>query len=118
MFSSIGNTLFSYYQKEQYDRKSTYENYLEIYEKYQGIGNYFYPYSYVFNYTNSSYEVPLYNSQLKYYDDCVPLLQVVLKGNIEMFSTALNYNSLGKETILNLIDYGINPAYFLNSEGV
>jgi hypothetical protein len=33
-----------------------------------------------------------------------------------MYSSYLNFNSLGKETILNLIDFGMNPSYILTYE--
>jgi len=113
LFESLGNFLFSYYNGDYYNREDSCLDFLEVMQKYEEIGNYMYPYSYAYKYANGFYEAPLYNSQLKYYDDIVPLIQIVLKGSIDMYASYLNYNSLGKETILNLIDFGMNPAYVL-----
>jgi len=117
LFESLGNNLMSYYANGDYFfRSDSYNEYVMAMEQYSEIGHYMYPYSYAYKYANGFYEAPLYNSQLKYYDDIVPLLQVVLKGSIDMYASYLNYNSLGKETILNIIDFGMNPAYVLTYE--
>ena len=116
LFESLGSMLMSYYDGDYYNREDSYAEYVEIMQQYEAIGNYMYPFSYAYKYTNGFYEAPLYNSQLKYYDDIVPLLQIVLKGSIDMYASFLNYNSLGKETILNIIDFGMNPAYVLTYE--
>ncbi|XMB72207.1 DUF5696 domain-containing protein [Mycoplasmatota bacterium WC30] len=113
LFEALGTYLYSYYNGDYYNREDTYLDFLEIMQQYEEIGNYMYPYSYAYKYANGFYEAPLYNSQLKYYDDVIPLIQIVLKGSIDMYASYLNYNSLGRETILNLIDFGMNPAYVL-----
>lgn len=113
LFEAMGSLLTSYYDGDYYNREDSYAEYLEVMQQYEAMGNYIYPYSYAYKYANGFYEAPLYNSQLKYYDDVVPLLQIVLKGSIDMYASFLNYNSLGKETLLNIIDFGMNPAYVL-----
>ncbi|XFA98985.1 DUF5696 domain-containing protein [Candidatus Izemoplasma sp. B36] len=116
LFESIASILFTTYDGEVHFREDAYQAYLEIMETYDGIGNYFYPFSYAYKYTDSFFEVPLYNSQLKYYDDLVPLLQIVLKGSIDLYASYLNFNSLGRETLLNIIDFGMNPSFVLTYE--
>ena len=117
LFEALGSILLSYYDDGDYFfRSDSYAEYLEVMELYSEIGSYYYPYSYAYKYANGFYEAPLYNSQLKYFDDVVPLMQVVLKGSIDMYASYLNYNSLGKETILNLIDFGMNPSYIVTYE--
>ncbi len=116
LFESIASILFTTYDGEVYFREDAYQAYLEIMETYDGIGNYFYPFSYAYKYTDSFFEAPLYNSQLKYYDDLVPLLQIVLKGSIDLYASYLNFNSLGRETLLNIIDFGMNPSFVLTYE--
>lgn len=114
--TSLANNLFSYYDQANYGRHDALDYYMDIYEQYDGIANYAYPFSYAFQYTNAYLEAPLYNSQLKYYDDVVPFLQIVLKGTIDMYASFLNFNSFGRETLLNLIDFGMNPSYILTHE--
>ncbi len=116
LFESLGSALFSYYDDEHYYREDGLAVYQEIMTEYSDIGHYYYPFSYAYQYSNGFYGAPLYNSQLKYYDDIVPLLQVVLVGSMDMFADDLNFNSLGRETLLNIIDYGMNPAFVLSYE--
>jgi hypothetical protein len=116
MFPGLGNILFSYYDDENYNRQDTYDSYKEVMEVYKEIGNYSYPMAYAYMYLTAFYDTPLYNSQLKYYDDLVPLLQTVLKGYVPMYSPYLNFNSLGQEQILTLIDFGVYPSYVLTHE--
>lgn len=116
LFNSLGNNLVSYYKNDYYLREDAYQNYLEVMKAYQGIGSYAYPFSYAYQYTTSFYSAPLYNSQLKYYDDLVPLLQVVLHGSMDLFSTHLNFNSLGREQILALVDFGVSPSFLVTNE--
>lgn len=116
LFESLGSVLFSYYDDEHYYREDSFAIYRDILSEYADIGHYYYPFSYAYQYVNGFYGAPLYNSQLKYYDDIVPLLQVVLVGSIDLFADDLNFNSLGRETLLNIIDYGMNPAFVLSYE--
>lgn len=116
MFNNLGNTTFSYYKKGYYLREDSFNYYEDIMEMYQNIGHYSYPFSYAYQYTESFFYAPLYNSQLKYYDDLIPLIQVVLHGSMDLFSDDLNFNSLGKEQVLSLIDFGVNPAFILTRE--
>ena len=90
--------------------------YQSIMEDYQGVATYAYPYAYAYQYTDAFYDAPLYNSQLKYYDDLVPLVQIVLHGSMDLYGPYLNYNSLGQEQILSLIDFGVYPSFILTKE--
>ena len=53
---------------------------------------------------------------MKYYDDLIPLVQIVLHGSMDMFSSDLNFNSLGKEQILSLVDFGVSPSFILTEQ--
>lgn len=111
--SMLGSTLFSAYDSGFLLREDAYRTYLDVMEAYDGMGNYVHPFAYAFGYTDAYYNAPLYNSQLKYYDDLVPLLQVVLHGTMDLFGPHLNYNSLGREQVLALIDFGVQPSFVL-----
>lgn len=115
LFNDLGHVLYSYYQSGYHTREDSYQYYIDIMEKYDGISSYVYPFAYAYQYTDSFHNAPIYNSQLKYYDDLVPLLEIVLKGSVTLYSNYLNYNSLGRDQILSLIDFGVNPAYVLTN---
>jgi hypothetical protein len=115
-FESLGEYLFSFYDNGLYLRQDALDIYQEIYEAYQDLAYYYYPQAYAYGYTKGFLDAPLYNSQLKYFDDLVPVLQTVLKGYVPMYSDYLNYNSLGQEQILTLIDFGVYPSFLLTHE--
>jgi len=114
LFETLGHELFSYYDSTMYTREDGFNHYQKVMEQYSGQASYQYPNAYSYPYTDAFYHTPLYNSQLKYFDDVVPLLPVVLNGYMELYSNHLNFNSLGQEQILKLIDYGINPSFILS----
>lgn len=114
LHEGIANVLFSYYDQGINTRADTYAVFEEVFEAYQSQAGYYYPNAYAYAHTDSFFHVPLYNSQLKYFDDLVPILPVVLSGHMELYSEFLNYNSLGRDQLLALIDFGINPAFILS----
>jgi hypothetical protein len=113
-FESLGRLLFSYYDQAYFNREDAYEVYQQIMEMYDGMANYMYPNSYAYAYTSAFYQTPMFNSQIKYFDDLVPVLQIVLMGRVPMFSDYLNFNSYGESFLLQLIDFNVYPAYLLS----
>ena len=113
LFESLGHTLFSYDFNGPKTRLDAFNQYQEVMQAYQDIAQYNYPFPYVWNHTDSFFEAPLYNSQLKYFNDVVPLLSIVLSGQMEQYGQFLNFNSLGRAQLLRLIDFNIYPSYVL-----
>lgn len=116
MFESLGNLLYSTYDRDLSTRSDAYQTYEEIIDAYRNIGHYITPNAYALQGTTSYYDAPLYNNQYNFFDDLVPIIPVVLSGHMDMFSQFLNYNSLGVEQLLMLIDFGILPSYILTEE--
>ena len=114
LFESLGNTIFSYYDEGYFTQVDSIKYYLEIMELYDNLANYEYPNSYAYKYTNAFMKTPMFNSQLNLFDDLVPLLQIVLMSEMPMFSNYLNFNSYGKEFLLQLVDFNVYPAYVLS----
>lgn len=113
---SLATMLFSYNDGANYLREDALEYYLEIFALYEGNAAYLSPNAYAFDYISEYYHTPIYNSQLNYFDDLVPLLPTVLSGHVSMYSNFLNFNSLGVNQLLMLIDFNINPAYIVSHE--
>jgi hypothetical protein len=113
---SLANMLFSYYDDGTYLRQDSLDTYLEILALYEGAASYVSPNAYAFPYIDAYYHTPIFNSQLNYFDDLVPLLPTVLSGHVSMYSNFLNFNSLGTNQLLMLIDFNINPSYILSDE--
>jgi len=116
LFESMGSMLYSYYDGDVRTREDALAHYLEIMDIYHGTGQFMFPNAYAYPYTEHFYQAPIYNSQLKYFDDLVPFLSIVLRGHMELFSPFMNFNGLGREQLLMLVDFGINPAYVLSEE--
>ncbi len=115
-FSGLGNTLFSYYQSgNRYHRGESLAYYRDILGKY-GKSAFYKPNAYMFEYTCEYYSLPIYNSQHHFFTDLVPFLPIVLKGSIDYYSPYLNFNALGQDQVLNLIDFGVNPAFIIIKE--
>lgn len=113
LFESLGSVLFTYFDDRIYTRKESLDIYETIIESYQNNAQYIQPNHYAFLGLESYYDVPLYNNQYNFFDDLVPVLQIVLSGYVEMFSQHMNFNSLGDAQLLRLIDYNVYPSYLL-----
>ncbi|MCF7923718.1 MAG: hypothetical protein K9L64_01275 [Candidatus Izimaplasma sp.] len=113
LFESLGSILFTYFDDKIYTRKDSLDIYKGIIESYQNNAQYVQPNYYAFVGLDSYYDIPLYNNQYNFFDDLVPILQIVLSGYVEMFSQHMNFNSLGRTQLLMLIDYNVYPSYLL-----
>ena len=116
LHEALAHTLFSYHQRQAYTREDAVDTYQSLMEAYHGIAGYERPMAYAWGYTQTFFDVPLFNSQLKTFDDVVPLLTIVLSGHMHVFSPFLNFNSLGTSQLLRLIDFNIYPSYILTHE--
>lgn len=116
LMEALGHTLFSYYARTTHTREDALAVYQEIMQAYEGMASYEQPFAYAWAHTNQFFDVPLFNSQLKIFDDVVPLLTIVLSGHMHVFSPFLNFNSLGTSQLLRLIDFNVYPAYILTQE--
>ena len=90
--------------------------YEEVMEAYQGLASYQYPNKYAYQYTDAFTSAPFYNSELQYFDDLVPILQIVLSEDMDLFTNYLNFNSYGKEQLLMMIDFHMYPSFILSEE--
>jgi len=111
----LGNTLFSYYDNRNYTRTDSIAYYQQIGELYDSLilSN---PNQYMFAYMDGYREMPITNAQFSYYTDLVPLLPILLKGSISYYTPFLNFNALGIDRLLSMVDFGINPSYILTHE--
>lgn len=111
----IGDTLFSYYDGGIIERTVSLESYQNLVNLFDNVilSN---PNLYLWAYTNHYLDMAVTNSQYNYYTDLVPLLPIILAGSMEYFTPYLNFNALGIERLLMMIDFNINPSYMLTQE--
>ena len=111
----LGKTLFSYYDDTRFSRSDTLSTVTSIAESLPGTAMHR-PSAYMFPYLNQYLDMPITNSQLDLFTDLVPLVPMVIKGYIPSFTPYLNFNALGKERLLQMIDFGVNPSYLLTEQ--
>lgn len=112
---SIGNTLFTYYDKKIYDKSIS----KDYYEKIAALNKETLlntPNSYLWDYTNGYLNLSLGNNAYLYYTDLVPFIPILLQGIMPVYSTYLNFNAVGQTKLLTMIDFNIYPHYIITKE--
>ena len=74
------------------------------------------PYAYAFGGMDAVMEAPMTHSQYAYEHEAVPFYQMVLSGCVEMYASAMNYESQHTRGILRLVDYGVCPAFIVTEK--
>jgi len=114
-FPHLGQTLFSYYDDQRINRSETLQIVTDMAASLtRSAMNR--PSAYMFPYVSHYLEMPITNSQLDLFTDLVPLVPYVLKGYMPTFTPYLNFNALGKERLLQMIDFAVNPSYLLTDQ--
>lgn len=71
------------------------------------------PNQYLWQYADKMFDLPVSNSQILYESDCVPFLQIVLSGCVELYGGTINTSSYSTERLLRQIEYGMAPAFIV-----
>lgn len=116
---TIGNTLYSYYyQNTMYTRNNAYTLYDEALKeaKEQVHIALYTPNAYMYKYITDYLEMPMYTNNYVIYSDTIPLVPYVLKGYVDYYSEYANFNAIGMDQYLRMLDYGCFPSYILTNE--
>ena len=111
----FGNTLYSFYDGQRRSRSVTLDILDQAKDAYNGFAL-SRPNAYMFDVTKAYLDLPVTNSQFDLYTDLAPIIPIVLKGYTPMFTPYLNFNALGKDRLLQMIDFGVNPSYLLTEQ--
>lgn len=109
---SLGYTLSSWYDGEIHERGEA----ISLYRELASLSDDLLlssPSDYLFAGLDGYLDMPITNSQFDYYTDLVPILPIILKGSVSCYTPFLNFNALGDDRILMMIDFGLNPSYIL-----
>lgn len=113
---SIGNTLYSDYgdkDKQREEVKNAYESTLSNVE---GNIALYQPNDYLLKYTDRNFDYSMYNNQYMIFDDSVPFTSIVQSGNIELYSTYINFFGNVRDDLLRMVDYNVYPSFLLTYE--
>ena len=111
----LGKTLYSYFNQSFYSRSQTKTIFESMVFSLPATAMHR-PSAYMFPHLDHYLDVPITNSQRDIYTDLVPLIPLVLKGYIPLFTPYLNFNALGRERLLQMIDFGVNPSYLISEK--
>ncbi|WP_430535524.1 DUF5696 domain-containing protein [Listeria rocourtiae] len=74
------------------------------------------PNDYAWKHAAAYLDMPMGNSNYIYESDAVPFLQIVLKGYIDFYAPYSNFSASQTENLLQLVDFGALPSFYLTSE--
>ncbi len=125
-YSNIGNyglqltagglNPYSYYENgNYYDRSDFISHVTTIADQFSNFATN-QPSLYLYEYVDHYFDMEIAHSGFNYYTDLVPFVPIVLKGYIPFYTSYLNFNALGIDRLLNLVDFGMNPSYLLTAE--
>lgn len=112
---SIGNTLYSVYDKENIERSQSLQYYEDLVSLYDNVLLSM-PNAYFYASLSGFMDMPITNAQYDYYSDLVPILPLILKGYVSYYTPYLNFNAMGEDRLLAMVDFGINPSYVLTEK--
>jgi hypothetical protein len=115
MMMRLGHTLFSHYDGGIEERNQAIEIYRELVATFDSV-LLDVPNDYLFDQIDGYSSMPITNSQYDYYTDLVPILPIILKGSLSYYTPHLNFNALGDERLLMMVDFAVNPSYILTEE--
>lgn len=110
---TIGHSLFSSYEDRTLMTKSEallmYQEILNLYD----VNYLSRPNANLYAYMDAYVDMPTTNKQFTIYTDLVPILPIVLKGSVDYYGNHLNFNAMGNQRLLQMIDYSMSPSYIL-----
>lgn len=114
---SIGSNLFSTYGKSTSTRSGSIETYTSMLPR-DSINSYaFYkPNYYLWRFADRIMDLPMSTSSFLLESEEVPFLQLVLKGHVDYYAQASNFNANPQKEQLKMIDYGSYPSFILTDE--
>ena len=114
LMQDFGSLLTSYYDGERRSRTHTLGILQEMASLMDGLAL-SRPNAYLLAYAKHYMDLPITNAQLDLYTDLIPFVSYTLRGLIPTYTPYLNFNALGKDRLLQMIDYGVYPSYLLTA---
>lgn len=74
------------------------------------------PNSYLWKYIDRYFNIPVTDSQHLIEEEEIPLLQLVLRGCMELYAPYSNFSFYNQDSILKMIDFNVYPSFVLSKE--
>lgn len=117
-FDYVGNAAFCYrYGGKDYSREEMVnqvkEELTKLDSKYDiALSK---PNNYLFNTISSYYDADYESSKYSFITSSIPFVSLVLSGNVNLYSSNINYVSNYDLYALRMLEYGINPSYVITN---
>lgn len=82
----------------------------------KGLVNADQPNKYLWKYVDRYFNTPVSDSQHLIEEKEIPLLQLVLKGCMEMYAPYSNFSFYDQESVLKMIDFNVYPSFILSKK--
>ncbi len=114
---SIGSNLYSdYRERTPFNREEAIAAYRALFSEPPVRLGIYRPNDYLFGAAQAYYDMLPGNNGYIFTSEPVPFLPVVLAGYMPYYGTALNFSSNRQQDLLQHIEFGIYPSYFLTHE--
>lgn len=74
------------------------------------------PFEFYWKYMSDAIGLPMYNSQLAYFTDTVPFIQMLLHGYANYYSEEMNLSANSRELLLKSIEFGAYPSFLITAQ--
>ena len=71
--------------------------------------------SYLWQYADEYFDIPVVAGQYMYETDTVPFLQIVLKGSVDYYAPYLNQGFSSNNSVLKMIEFGCYPSLIVTA---
>lgn len=115
-YNSLGTLLYSGYKTRDYDRAYTANKFKEAVAASGKVANVAAPNAYMWEVVDSYLEAPLSSSGFMIETRSVPFVQMVVSGEMQLYSSPVNLNYTGDDIILRLIDYNVYPSFLITEK--
>lgn len=115
-YSSICSLLYSGYRSKDFSRANAATIFKEGVASTGLKANMVKPNSYMWAVCDGYLDAPISCSGFMIISRSVPFLQVLLSGNMPIYSTPINLNYTGEDLVLRLIDYNVYPTFLLTQK--
>ena len=113
---NLGSTLYSTYGKKGLTRQETatlYSDKLSSLEKEVAL---YRANDYMLKHISRNLDFSMFSSQLLAFDDTVPFSSIVMSGNIELYSTYINFFANARDDLLRMIEFDVYPSFLITNE--
>jgi hypothetical protein len=119
---TMGSLLFTSVVGNEVSQRHTnalsYQSMLDSLETAEITLNLYQPNAYLWFWTETYLDYPMFNQQIRFYDDTIPFLSLVLQNSMVQVSQPLNLMTNVNEMVNQILEYGLIPSFLLTNHSL